>query len=70
MYMFFGPFGDLPTNQPTENQIELHLRLCAAQKYDIVRKFMLLFCNVTRQIRVFYLLPFLKPKCDLRDGQH
>ncbi len=56
--MFFEPFRNLPTNQPAEYQIELHLRLCAAQKYDIVRKFMVLFCDVTRQIRVFYLLPF------------
>ena len=67
--MFFEPFGKLPTNQPAKNQIELHLRSCAAQKYDIVRKFMVLFCNVTWQIRVFYLLPFLKPMCDLRNGQ-
>ncbi len=70
MYMFFGPFGDLTTNQPAENQIELYLRLRAAQKYDIVRKFMVLFCNVTRHIRVFLSTPFLKPKCDLRNGQH
>ena len=68
--MFFEPFQNLPTNQPAENQIDLPWRLCDPQNYDIVRKFMVLFCNVTRQIRVFYLLPFLKPKCDLRNGQH
>lgn len=68
--MFFGPFRNLPTNQPAEYQIELHLHLCDSQSYDIVRKFMVLFCNVTRHIRVFLSTPFLKPKCDFRNGQH
>ncbi len=53
--MIFEPIRNLPTNQPAEYQIELHLRLCAAQKYGIVRKFMVLSCNVTRHIRVFFI---------------
>ena len=68
--MFFGPFRNLPTNLPAETQIEPPWRLCDSQYYDIVRRFMVLFCNVTRQIRILYLLPCLKPKCDLRNGQH
>ena len=56
--MFFEPFQNLPTNQPGGAQIGLPWRLCDSHNYDIVRNFMVLFCNVTRQIRVFYLLPF------------
>ena len=56
--MFFEPFQNLPTNQPAETQTELPWRLYDSHNYDIVWKFMVLFCNVTRQIRVFYLLPF------------
>ena len=56
--MFFEPFQNLPTYQPAENQIDLPWDSCGAHKYDIVRKFMALFCNVTRQIGVFHLLPF------------
>ncbi len=68
--MFFEPIRNLPTNQRAETQIDPPWRLCDSQYYNIIRRFMNLFCNVTRQISILYLLPFLKPKCDLRNGQH
>ena len=53
--MFFEPFQNLPTNQPAETQIELPWRLCDSHNYDMVRRFMVLSCNVTRHIRVFFI---------------
>jgi len=58
--MFLEPVKNPPTNQITENLIDLHWRSCAANKYDIAWRFMVLFCNVTRQIRVIYLLLFFE----------